>query len=69
VSAEEARMARRGPDVLKVDEVAADLRVDRKTVYELIRAGELPALKLGRALRVTREAYEDFKAGGRARST
>jgi excisionase family DNA binding protein len=61
-------MARRGPDVLKVAEVAADLRVDRKTVYALIRVGELRALKMGRTLRVTRQAYEEFKAGSRAQS-
>jgi len=55
-------MTRRGPDVLKIPEVAADLRVDRKTVYQLIRSGELRALKMGRALRVTRDALEQFKA-------
>jgi excisionase family DNA binding protein len=57
-----ACMTRRGPDVLKIPEVAADLRVDRKTVYQLIRSGELRALKMGRALRVTRDALEQFKA-------
>ncbi len=61
-------MPRRRPDVLKVAEVAADLRVDRKTVYALIRAGELRALRMGTALRVTRQALEDFKAGDRAQS-
>jgi excisionase family DNA binding protein len=59
-------MAKRGPDVLKVLEVAADLRVDRKTVYDLIRAGQLRALRMGRTLRVTRQALEEFKADGRA---
>jgi excisionase family DNA binding protein len=61
-------MARRGPEVLKVAEVAAELRVDRKTVYGLIRTGELRALKMGQALRVTRDALEEFKGGGRAQS-
>lgn len=61
-------MPRRGPDVLKVPEVAADLRVDRKTVYSLIREGELRALRMGRTLRITRQALEEFKAGGRAQS-
>jgi excisionase family DNA binding protein len=65
---EGARMPRRGPDVLKVPEVAADLRVDRKTVYSLIREGELRALRMGRTLRITRQALEEFKAGGRAQS-
>jgi excisionase family DNA binding protein len=62
-------MVKRGPDVLKVPEVAAYLRVDRKTVYSLIQAGELRALKMGRALRVTRQALDEFKAGDRAQST
>jgi excisionase family DNA binding protein len=61
-------MSRRGPDVLKIPEVAADLRVDRKKVYDLIRAGELRALRMGRVLRVTRSALEEFKAGGRVES-
>jgi excisionase family DNA binding protein len=61
-------MVKRGPDVLKVPEVAADLRVDRKTVYGLIQAGELRALRMGKALRITRQALEEFKAGTRAQS-
>jgi excisionase family DNA binding protein len=61
-------MAGKAVHVLTVSEVAAHLRVDRKVVYELIRNGQLSALKLGRALRVTREALGEFKAGDRARS-
>ena len=44
---------------LSPDEVAARLRVDRKTVYAAIRDGRLPALKLGRTLRVS---VEDLQA-------
>jgi excisionase family DNA binding protein len=44
------------------------LRVDRKTVYGLIQAGELRALRMGKALRITRQALEEFKAGTRAQS-
>ena len=38
---------------LSPDEVAAMLRVDRKSVYSAIRAGRLPALRVGRVLRVS----------------
>ncbi|MYD69365.1 MAG: helix-turn-helix domain-containing protein [Acidobacteria bacterium] len=42
--------------ILTVSEVAEFLRVPRKTVYQLVRSGELPAFKAGRHWRVTREA-------------
>lgn len=48
------------PEVLRVDEVAALLRVDRKTAYSLIQAGDLPAVRLGRSIRVTRSALLRF---------
>ena len=37
---------------LTVAEFAALLRCDRKTVYEEIRLGRLPAVRLGRILRI-----------------
>jgi excisionase family DNA binding protein len=40
---------------LSPDEVARMLGVDRKTVYAAIRDGRLPALRLGRTLRVSVE--------------
>jgi excisionase family DNA binding protein len=36
------------PDVLTVEEAAPLLRCGTKLVYEMIRAGELPAKRLGR---------------------
>jgi excisionase family DNA binding protein len=36
------------PDVLKVPEVANVLRVDRKTIYDLIDRGDLGAIRVGR---------------------
>ena len=42
------------PAFLTVDECAELLRVDRKTVYTAIRAGRLPALRLGRLFRIAR---------------
>ena len=44
---------------LSPDEVARLLRVDRKSVYSAIRDGRLPALQVGRTLRV---AVDDLQA-------
>lgn len=42
-----------------IAEVAKRLKVNRNTVYELIRSGELRAVKLG-SLKVRDKALEDF---------
>jgi excisionase family DNA binding protein len=52
------------PSVLTVDEVARLLRVNRKTLYELIARGVLPgAHRIGRHFRVHREAVLDWLRG------
>ncbi len=48
------------PDVGRVEEVAAVLRCSKWSVYIMIEAGELKAVRLGRAIRVTRHALEEF---------
>jgi excisionase family DNA binding protein len=55
--------------VLKVTEVAADLRVGRNQAYELVRSGRIRSVRIGRAIRVPREALESFKAGRRAEAS
>jgi excisionase family DNA binding protein len=52
--------------VLKVKEVAVELRINQ--AYQLIERGEIRSVRIGRAVRVTREALEEFLAGDRARS-
>jgi len=47
-------------EVLTVAEVAAFLRVNRSTVYKLIRRGELPAFKVGSDWRFNRAQIEDL---------
>lgn len=43
------------PTVITVDEAAALLRVDRKSVYTAIRRGKLPGVRrVGRAIRIHR---------------
>jgi excisionase family DNA binding protein len=54
------------PDVLKVVEVADELRIGRNQAYELVRSGQLRAVRIGQAIRVTREALDEFKAGREA---
>jgi|SRR5690349_4305220 len=54
----------RPPDAkfLTVSEVADALRFSRGHVYELIRSGDLPAVKNGRAVRVTPDALTAWQA-------
>ena len=47
-------------EVLTVAEVAAFLRVNRSTVYKLIRRGELPAFKIGSDWRFNRSQIEEL---------
>jgi excisionase family DNA binding protein len=56
-------------ETLKVREVVAILRCGKNQAYELIRDGRLRSVRIGRAIRVPREALEDFKAGDRAEAS
>jgi excisionase family DNA binding protein len=47
-------------EVLTVAEVAAFLRVNRSTIYKLIRRGELPAFKVGSDWRFNRSQIEEL---------
>lgn len=44
------------PAALNVEEVADLLRISKQTVYNLIKAGKLPATKIGREWRFSRDA-------------
>jgi excisionase family DNA binding protein len=48
------------PQFLSVVEVAAVLRVDRKTVHKLIASGDLPHVRLGRVLRIPASVLESL---------
>jgi excisionase family DNA binding protein len=45
-----------------VAEVATQLRVSNMTVYRLVQAGQLPALRVGRSYRIREEDVERFLA-------
>lgn len=47
---------------LTVDEIAADLRLGRMTVYRLIQRGTLTAIRPGgRAFRIPADSYAEYK--------
>ena len=52
--------------LLRVEEIAEVLSVSPARVYELIRRGTLPAVRLGRTVRASRAALSRFiESGGR----
>jgi excisionase family DNA binding protein len=48
-----------------VPEVAAMLRIARSTAYRLIRAGQIPCVRVGEQIRVPRAAMERLLDAGR----
>lgn len=48
---------------LTVAEVAELMRVSKMTVYRMIHAGELPAVKFGRSFRVPESSVQDAVSG------
>lgn len=46
--------------VYTLDEVAAVLKVTKRTIYNYIKAGTLPAHKIGKQYRVTAEELDRF---------
>lgn len=47
-------------EVLTLTEVENALRMSRSTLYRLIRNGGLPTVKIGRLVRVRREALDEL---------
>jgi excisionase family DNA binding protein len=48
---------------LTVAEVAALMRVSKMTVYRLVNTGTLPAVRVGRSVRVPEQAVNDYLRG------
>jgi excisionase family DNA binding protein len=44
-----------------VDEVKDRFKVTRQTVYNWIKSGDLPAVKIGRSVRITAKALDAFR--------
>ena|SRR5437763_714285 len=53
-----------GVGLLTVNELAAEWRVTRGHVYELVKAGVLPAVRVGRSLRIPEAAARAFITAG-----
>jgi excisionase family DNA binding protein len=51
------------PEYLTAAEAAAVLRVHKRTVYRMIRAGRLAAFPAGRPVRIHRDALAPAKPG------
>jgi excisionase family DNA binding protein len=57
------------PSVLTVDELAALLRVNRKTVYDALSRGEIPgARRIGSTYRILRAAVLEWLASSQDRA-
>jgi excisionase family DNA binding protein len=50
---------------LTVAEVAEAMRVSKMTVYRLVHAGELPAVRFGRSYRVPEKAVQEYLVADR----
>jgi len=69
ISQTSARTREMPPSVLTVDELAALLRVNRKTVYDALARGEIPgARRIGATYRILREAVLEWLAEGQDRA-
>jgi excisionase family DNA binding protein len=49
--------------LLTVSEVCEAMRVSNMTVYRLIKSGDLPAIRLGKAYRVLESEVERYLSG------
>lgn len=52
------------PRFMTVAEVAEVTRVSRMTVYRMVHAGELPAVRVGRSFRVPEAAVQQLLESG-----
>ena len=46
-------------DILTVDEVAELLQIERKTAYAHVRSGEIPAWRIGRSIRISKDIIRE----------
>ena len=51
------------PLVLRVEDLMPILNIGRNTAYELVRSGKIRSIKVGRQIRVPRDAVIEFLSG------
>jgi len=52
-------------EFMKVTEMAQELRIARSRAYELVADGTIPAVKIGRSVRIRRKELERWLEGQR----
>ena len=53
------------PLVLRVEDLMSALDIGRNAAYELVRSGQIRSVRVGRKLRIPKQAVEDFLTGTR----
>ncbi len=53
--------------LLTVKDVEAELQLGRTRTYELVRSGQLPVIRIGRVVRIPRDALERWVVEANAR--
>lgn len=56
------------PDILTVPEIARFMKLSKVMIYKLIETGELPHYRIGRAVRVSREQFEQWLEAQKSRN-
>lgn len=51
------------PTILRVEDLMPLLGIGRNTAYELIRSGQIRSVRIGRQIRIPREALLEFLDG------
>jgi excisionase family DNA binding protein len=57
---EKTRASRAAPWLLSVEEVCEALGMSKSWVYQRIRSGEIPSIKLGGSIKVKQEDLEEY---------
>ena len=52
------------PLVLRVEDLMPVLDIGRNTAYELVQSGQIHSIRIGRKVRIPKQALVDFLSGG-----
>ena len=50
------------PLTLRVEDLTSILDIGRNTAYELVRSGKIRSIRIGRQLRIPKDAIQDYLA-------
>ena len=53
------------PAVITVEELAEILRIGRNSAYKLVKSGEIDIIRIGRTIRIPKNALLDYLSGER----